>query len=190
VSTGAHVIRAYHGNTLANATCFYSSFLRTGDKGYMDCDGWVFLTGRFKEIINRGGEKISPSSIEEAVLGFADVHSCLVFGFPDAELGEDIGLMVVLKSEAMAFSLASIRKYLASSGVASFKLPSLLIFAKYLPVGPTRKPLRIGLHAKLGLDFSHKVILVDVRHLTLQTILLRFKRAYATSLPPLARDRL
>lgn len=140
----------------------------------MDCDGWVFLTGRFKEIINRGGEKISPSSIEEAVLGFADVHSCLVFGFPDAELGEDIGLMVVLKSEAMAFSLASIRKS-RFSGVASFKLPSLLIFAKYLPVGPTRKPLRIGLHAKLGLDFSqatftHKLIAKFVpRELTCDT---------------------
>jgi len=155
---GAHVISAYHNDERTNVTSFHGQWLRTGDQGHVDHDGWLFLTGRFKEIINRAGEKISPFAVEEAALGHSSVYSCLAFGFPDSLFGEDIGLMVVLKANASVFSLASVRQHLALQGLAHFKMPNLLVFTDALPLGPTRKPLRIGLAAKLGLDFSCPII--------------------------------
>jgi amino acid adenylation domain-containing protein len=150
VIRGANVTRGYEGNPEANAKSFTSGWFQTGDQGRLDPDGFLFLTGRLKEIINRGGEKISPREVDEVLLEHPAVASALTFAIPDPRLGEDVAAAIVLQDGA-SITEAALREF-AAEQLAAFKVPRRIVFLPELPKGPTGKPQRIGLAAKLGFD--------------------------------------
>jgi amino acid adenylation domain-containing protein len=147
---GANVTRGYVNNPDANRVSFFNGWFRTGDQGYLDGDGYLFLTGRTKEIINRGGEKISPREIDEVLLDHPAVAQAMAFSIPSRQLGEEVGAAVVLRENASATD-TELQEF-ASSRLADFKVPRRVVFLRELPKGPTGKPQRIGLAARLKLD--------------------------------------
>src|SRR5258708_10108987 len=96
VTRGPNVIAGYENNPSANEAAFTNGWFRTGDRGYLDSDGYLFLAGRLKEIINRGGEKISPPEIDEALLEHPAVAQAVAFAIPHPPLGADVGVAVLL----------------------------------------------------------------------------------------------
>ena len=146
---GASVTAGYEANTEANATAFTNGWFRTGDEGYLDEDGYLFLTGRLKEIINRGGEKVAPREVEEVILRHAAVRQAVCFAVPHEKLGEDVGAAIVLNGEA-DLGEAAVRD-LCAEHLAAFKVPRTVVFVGEIPVGPTGKLQRIGLAERLGL---------------------------------------
>ena len=90
VIKGPNVVRGYENNPEANASSFVNGWFRTGDQGYLDADGYLLLTGRLKEMINRGGEKISPREIDEVLLGHPAVAKAVAFGAPHPMWGEEV----------------------------------------------------------------------------------------------------
>ncbi len=149
VIRGANVTPGYESNPEANATAFTNGWFRTGDQGVMDGLGYLTLTGRLKEIINRAGEKISPREIDEVILDHPAVAQVVTFGVPDPKLGEDVGAAIVLRPGQTATS-QQIREF-AAERLADFKLPRHIVFLDEIPKGPTGKLQRIGLAEKLGL---------------------------------------
>lgn len=149
VIRGANVMAGYLNNPEANAAAFTGGWFRTGDQGVIDAGGYLRLTGRLKEIINRGGEKISPREVDEALLDHPDVAQAVTFAIPDARLGEDVGAAVVLRPGASA--TASEIQQFAAARLADFKVPNTVVFLDEIPKGPTGKPQRIGLAARLGI---------------------------------------
>jgi acyl-CoA synthetase (AMP-forming)/AMP-acid ligase II len=149
VIRGPNVMTAYENNPAANADAFYGDWFRTGDQGVMDADGYVSITGRLKEIINRGGEKISPREVDEIMMEHPAVHQCVTFGMPHAMLGEDVAAAVVLKQGVLA-SDAELREF-AKVKLADYKVPRKILILTEIPVGATGKLQRIGLAQKLGL---------------------------------------
>ncbi len=152
VISGANVTRGYENNPAANEAAFTKGWFRTGDQGRMDADGYLFITGRTKEIINRGGEKISPREIDEALLDHPAVAQAIAFAIPDEKLGEDVGAAVVLRADA-AVSATELREFVARR-LTDFKVPRRVVFLDEIPKGPTGKPQRIGLAEKLGITKS------------------------------------
>ena len=146
---GGAVIEGYENNPEANQTAFTSGWFRTGDEGYLDADGYLFLTGRLKEQINRGGEKISPLEVDEILLSHPLVSEAVTFAAPHDKLGEEPAAAVVA-SEGAELSERELRKFLAER-LAAFKVPRKIVFLKSLPKGPTGKLQRIGLAERLGL---------------------------------------
>jgi len=97
---GSSVTHAYCDNPEANAAAFTAGWFRTGDEGLLDEEGFLTITGRLKEIINRGGEKISPFEVDAVLLQHPAVAQALCFGVPDAKYGEEVHAAVVLRGEA------------------------------------------------------------------------------------------
>jgi acyl-CoA synthetase (AMP-forming)/AMP-acid ligase II len=149
VIRGINVMSAYENNPKANADAFYGEWFRTGDQGVMDGDGYVSITGRLKEIINRGGEKISPREVDEIIMGHPAVHQCVTFAMPHDMLGEDVAAAIVLKQGAEATD-KELRQF-AAARLADFKVPRKILILSEIPVGATGKLQRIGLAQKLGL---------------------------------------
>ncbi|MEO8494655.1 MAG: AMP-binding protein, partial [Planctomycetota bacterium] len=149
VIRGSNVTSGYESNPSANATAFTDGWFRTGDLGRLDGDGYLHLTGRIKEMINRGGEKISPREIDEVLLAHPDIAQALAFAVPHPTLGEDLAAAVVV-NEGRQLSPEEIQQHCASR-LAEFKVPRSIVFVPELPKGPTGKPQRIGLAEKLGL---------------------------------------
>jgi acyl-CoA synthetase (AMP-forming)/AMP-acid ligase II/thioesterase domain-containing protein/acyl carrier protein len=149
VIQGASVTAGYESNPQANFTAFEQGWFRTGDQGRMDAEGYLFLTGRIKELINRGGEKISPREIDEAILSHPDVAQAMAFALPHPTLGEDIAAAVVPR-EGRTVDPSEIRRHVAGI-LAEFKTPQCVVVVTEIPKGPTGKPQRIGLAEKLGL---------------------------------------
>ncbi len=150
VIRGSNVMLGYEGPASINQAAFSSGWFRTGDQGYIDEQGYIFLTGRLKELINRGGEKISPRQIDEVLLDHPSIAQALAFSVPHAQLGEEIGVAVVLR-EGAALSAIQVREF-AGERLAAFKIPGVVKFVKDIPKGPTGKLQRIGLAAKLGIE--------------------------------------
>ena len=115
----------------------------------IDRDGHLFLTGRLKEIINRGGEKISPREVDEALTDHPAILQAVTFALPHDTLGEDVAAAVVFQSGQSA-TVHEIRDFLLSR-LAPFKVPRTVIVLSELPRGPTGKLQRIGLARTLGL---------------------------------------
>ena len=149
VIQGENVMAAYENNPKANADAFIDGWFRTGDQGTMDADGYLTITGRLKEIINRGGEKISPREVDEIIMTHPAVHQCVTFGMPHQMLGEEVAAAIVLKEGAQCDD-RELRQF-ASSRLADFKVPKKILILKEIPVGATGKLQRIGLAQKLGL---------------------------------------
>ncbi len=132
----------------ADAASFTAGWLRTGDGGYLDGDGYLFLTGRLKEQINRGGEKVSPVEVDEVLLRYPGVAEAVTFAIPHDKLGEEVGAAVVLR-EGHEIDVRVLRSYV-SEHLAAFKVPRI-IFVDELPKSATGKLKRIGLAERLGL---------------------------------------
>ncbi len=149
---GPGVISGYANNPEANRTSFVNGWFRTGDNGRLDRDGYLFITGRIKEIINRGGQKISPREVDEVLSTHPAVANAVAFAVPDYRLGEDVAAAVVLRPRHAASEI-EIRNH-ATNRIADYKVPRRIVFLDELPKGPTGKLQRIGLAAQLGLDGS------------------------------------
>ena len=115
----------------------------------MDEDGYLTITGRLKEIINRGGEKISPREVDEILLDHPAVNQAVTFAVPHSKLGEEVAAAVVLKDGQTA-SESELRAF-AAEYLAGFKVPKKILLLDDIPKGATGKVQRIGLAGKLGL---------------------------------------
>jgi oxalate---CoA ligase len=149
VIRGDSVTRGYENNPTANASAFTNGWFRTGDQGVMDADRYVSLTGRLKEIINRGGEKISPREVDEILMDHPAVRQVVVFAMPHEKLGEEVAAAIVLR-EGQSADERELREF-CSQRLAAFKVPRKIVFLEQIPLGATGKLQRIGLAEKLGL---------------------------------------
>ncbi|NEO41936.1 MAG: AMP-binding protein [Moorea sp. SIOASIH] len=152
VIRGENVTCGYHNNPDANQSAFTNGWFRTGDLGYLDRDNYLFLKGRIKEIINRGGEKISPREVDEVLLDHPAIAQVVTFATPHTLLGEDVAVAVVLQ-EGASVTEQEIKEF-AATRLADFKVPRVVVFIDEIPKGPTGKRQRIGLAQKLGLTAS------------------------------------
>lgn len=135
VILGASVIDGYANNPEANAKSFTGGWFRTGDQGVLDADGYLSLVGRLKEMINRGGEKIAPREIDEALLQHPAVGEAVAFGAPHATWGEEVAAAVVLKGEATEKELIAF----ARERLADYKVPRRLYIVEKIPRTATGK---------------------------------------------------
>jgi len=149
VIRGINVTLGYENNPKANAESFTNGWFRTGDQGVMDAEGYVSITGRLKEIINRGGEKISPREVDEVLMDHPAVAQVVTFAFPHDKLGEEVAAAVVLR-EGKSADGKELREF-AASRLADFKVPRKILLLDEIPKGATGKLQRIGLAQKLGL---------------------------------------
>jgi oxalate---CoA ligase len=150
VIRGRNVTAGYENNPDANAKAFTNGWFRTGDQGTLDADGYLRLTGRLKEIINRGGEKVSPLEVDEVLMDHPAVAQVVTFGMPHAKLGEEVAAAVVLRDGATCAEHA-LRDF-CGERLAPFKVPRKIVFLLEIPKGATGKLQRIGLAEKLGLS--------------------------------------
>jgi acyl-CoA synthetase (AMP-forming)/AMP-acid ligase II len=149
VIRGENVTAGYENNPAANRDAFVRGWFRTGDQGFLDAEGYLYLTGRLKEIINRGGEKISPHEVDAVLLGHPAVAQAVTFALPHEKLGEEVAAAVVVRAGETA-TAKDLRQF-AARRLADFKVPRKFVFLEEIPKGPTGKLLRIGLARKLGL---------------------------------------
>jgi acyl-CoA synthetase (AMP-forming)/AMP-acid ligase II len=132
---GPNVMHGYRNNPEANAASFSSGYFRTGDQGCLDADGYLTLTGRLKELINRGGEKISPLEVDAVLLEHPAVAEAVSFAVPDAKYGEEVNGAVVLKADAEADEIIAFCR----ERLADFKVPKRVYVATALPRTATGK---------------------------------------------------
>jgi oxalate---CoA ligase len=138
--TGPSVTAGYLNAPELNRARFADGWFRTGDVGSIDQDGFLSLHGRCKELINRGGEKIAPMEIDQALLSHPEVDEAAAFSVPHPRLGEDVAAAVVLRSGA-TITPAELREFL-SQHLATFKIPRRITVLDQLPKGITGKVLR------------------------------------------------
>ena len=146
---GPNVTAGYVANPAANATAFTDGWFRTGDQGVLDADGYLTITGRLKELINRGGEKISPREVDDLLMTHPAVAQAVTFALPHDKLGEEVAAAIVLR-EGRTATERELRDFV-STRLADFKVPRKVVFLAEIPKGATGKLQRIGLAAKLGL---------------------------------------
>jgi amino acid adenylation domain-containing protein len=149
VVRGMSVMQGYDNDPTANQRAFVHGWFRTGDEGYLDSDGYLFITGRLKELINRGGEKIAPQEVDATLLDHPAVTQALTFATPHPRLGEDVAAAVVLRQGATVTE-KDIRQFVAER-LAGFKVPRRVFIVADLPKGATGKLRRLELAAQLGL---------------------------------------
>lgn len=149
VIRGANVMQGYEDNPAANALAFTAGWLRTGDLGFLDAEGYLFLNGRIKELINRGGEKITPREVDDVLLDHPAVVQVVTFAVPHPTLGEDVAAAVVLRENA-SVTEGELHDFVAAR-LADFKAPHQVVIVDEIPKGATGKLQRIGLAEKLGL---------------------------------------
>lgn len=135
VIQGPNVIRGYENNPEANATSFVDGWFRTGDLGFLDADGYLTLVGRLKELINRGGEKISPREIDEVLLSHPAVAEAVCFGVPHPTWGEEVSAAVVLHGAATEAELLGFCR----ERLADYKRPKQIHITDAIPRTATGK---------------------------------------------------
>jgi acyl-CoA synthetase (AMP-forming)/AMP-acid ligase II len=137
VVRGACVMSGYEADASVNEESFTNGWFRTGDQGFLDADGYLFITGRLKEIINRGGEKIAPLEIDQALLEHPLVEQAVTFAVPNDLLGEEVAAAVVLSGEG-AVTETELREFVFSQ-LAPFKVPRQILIVEEIPKGPFGK---------------------------------------------------
>ena len=145
---GPGVIAGYEGDAQANRVAFDGEWFRTGDLGYLDEDGYLFLTARKSELINRGGMKVSPSEVDEILMRHPEVRVAVTFPVAHASLGEDVVTAVVLH-DGGSISGRALREF-GTEHLPPFKVPSTIVTVKDLPVSATGKIRRDELAALLA----------------------------------------
>src|SRR5262249_2034606 len=143
---GPNVFAGYEGNAAANAESFSNGWFRTGDQGYLDEAGYLTLVGRIKEIINRGGEKISPREIDEILLTHPAVAEAVCFGIADQVYGEAVAAAVVLNGPATEQELI---KH-CNASLSDFKCPTKIYIIDSIPRTATGKIQRRNVAAALA----------------------------------------
>ncbi|MFL5345131.1 MAG: acyl--CoA ligase [Hyalangium sp.] len=149
VIRGRNVTAGYENNPEANAKAFAHGWFHTGDQGTLDEAGYLRLTGRLKELINRGGEKISPLEVDTVLMDHPAVQQVVTFAMPHPKLGEEVAAAVVLR-EGASVGERELREF-AAQRLADFKVPRKIVFLAEIPKGATGKLQRIGLAQRLGL---------------------------------------
>ncbi|KAI9227368.1 MAG: hypothetical protein DHS80DRAFT_31833 [Piptocephalis tieghemiana] len=143
---GVNVTKGYRDNPKANESSFWpGGWFRTGDRGKLDPQGYLFLTGRIKELINRGGEKIGPLEVDACVLECPGVSEAVCFALPDKLYGEIVGLAVVLSDDAKAEGAESASRRIkqwCKDHLSSFKVPSKIWVLDHIEKGATGKVQR------------------------------------------------
>jgi cyclohexanecarboxylate-CoA ligase len=148
---GLSVFEGYLDNPAATAACFTTDgWFRTGDLARLDEAGNLELTGRLKDVINRGGVKFNPTDIEALIERHPAVAQCAIVPMPDPVLGERACCFVVLKPGASPFDLDALRAFLASHNIAKLKWPERLDVIDEMPLTPTRKVKKSELAARLA----------------------------------------
>ncbi|MBR0821189.1 non-ribosomal peptide synthetase [Bradyrhizobium liaoningense] len=140
---GPNMTRGYYNDEAATRAAFRNGWFRTGDLGYLDADGYLFIVGRIKDVINRGGQKISPLEVEEVLLSHPAVLEAGVFAVPHQKLGENVAAVVVLRANSEATS-DQLRQF-ARKRLAAYKVPSLIRSVAALPKGASGKVKRNAL---------------------------------------------
>ena len=143
---GPNVFGGYEGNDEANAESFSNGWFRTGDQGYLDSEGYLTLVGRIKELINRGGEKISPREIDEALLTHPAVAEAVCFGVVDRVYGEEVAAAVVLKAAATEAELNAHCRL----SLSDFKCPKTIYIVEEIPRTATGKIQRRNVAAAIA----------------------------------------
>ena len=149
VIQGPNVVSGYENNPEANQKSFTNGWFRTGDQGFLDQEGYLTLTGRIKELINRGGEKIGPREIDEVLLKHPAVAEAVAFGAPHPAWGEEVAAAIVLKEGAEATDSAILA--FCKERLADFKCPKTIYIIKAIPRTATGKIQR-GAVAKALLE--------------------------------------
>jgi acyl-CoA synthetase (AMP-forming)/AMP-acid ligase II len=149
VIRGPNLTAGYVNNPAANESAFAHGWFHTGDQGTLDDEGYLRVTGRLKEIINRGGEKISPREVDEILMDHPAIAQVVCFAVPHDKLGEEVGAAIVLR-DGKTVSEQEIRTF-AAGRLADFKVPRRIVILEEIPKGATGKLQRIGLAQKLGL---------------------------------------
>lgn len=150
VVRGPSITGGYVDNPEANAKSFTDGWFRTGDQGFCDMDGYYSITGRLKELINRGGEKISPREVDEVLLEHEGVAQAVAFAMPHAKLGEEVAAAIVLR-EGATVTQQALRGFV-SERLAGYKVPRRIVFLDEIPKGPSGKAKRVGLAKALGIS--------------------------------------
>jgi long-chain acyl-CoA synthetase len=143
VTRGFHTMKGYLEDPEATEAAFTDGWLRTGDLGYRDVDGFYFIVGRLKELIIRGGYNVYPREVEEAVRSHPAVADAAVVGIPDPRLGEEV-LAFVLPEPGALVTAAELTAYCRNQ-LAAYKYPRLFEFRTQLPTSATGKILKVQL---------------------------------------------
>lgn len=149
VLRGPTITRGYENDAESTESAFRDGWFRTGDLGYLDSGGYLFIVGRIKDIIDRGGQKISPAEVEEALLSHPDVIEAVVFAIPHTRLGADVAAAVVLRPGGK-LSPQQLRSF-ARERLAGFKIPGRIQIVPKIPKAPHGKIRRSELPALLSL---------------------------------------
>lgn len=130
---GPTITRGYDNDAAATVSAFRDGWFRTGDLGYLDAEGYLFIVGRIKEVIHKGGQKVAPAEVEGALLSHPDVIEAAVFPVPHGRLGADVAAAVVLRPDAKV-SAQRLRDF-ARERLAGFKVPGLIRIVPEIPKG-------------------------------------------------------
>src|SRR5262249_39310112 len=152
---GPSVMRGYEDDAEANRLAFHEGWFRTGDIGRIDDDGYLFITGRITELINRGGAKVSPGEVDAMFLQHPAVREAATFAVPHPSLGEDVVTAIAL-DEAEPTSVQALRSY-ALEHLAPFKVPSSVVLVDQIPKNSlgkfNRRTLIDALAAHFHIDY-------------------------------------
>jgi acyl-CoA synthetase (AMP-forming)/AMP-acid ligase II/thioesterase domain-containing protein/acyl carrier protein len=143
------IFTGYENDPVANSLAFHDGWFRTGDEGFFDNEGYLTLSGRIKDIINRGGEKITPSEVDDALHKHPDIAAAVTFPVPHATLGQDVAAAVVPVKGAV-LSDEIVARYLRGK-LAPFKVPRRILIVNEIPKGPTGKFSRRMMAEAFGL---------------------------------------
>jgi acyl-CoA synthetase (AMP-forming)/AMP-acid ligase II len=147
VVRGPEVFSGYENDPAGNEQAFIDGWFRTGDLGHVDADGFLFIDGRAKELINRGGFKVSPSAVDAALLRHPEITDAITFGVPHATLGEDVVAAVVVRN-GRALGASAVRDF-AVRNLAAFMVPSQIVLIDDLPRSASGKVRRTDIAALL-----------------------------------------
>jgi len=134
---GPNVTKGYKGNPEANKAGFQFGWFHTGDLGFFDSDGYLQLVGRIKELINRGGEKISPIEVDAVLLSHPDIAQAVCFGVPDEKYGEEINCAIILR-EGSNVDEAEVLRF-CKKNLTAFKVPKKVFITDSVPKTATGK---------------------------------------------------